>query len=85
VATFGCSTCDFMGGFLGGVSAKWLVIAAVTSQDLELSQSVVQIARKLGARTLSIAEPDLGFDGKCDYFRGRFPPGLIAFSLDWFT
>ena len=67
VPTFGCSTCDFMGGFLGGVSAKWLVIAAVTGQDLELSQSVVQIARKLGARTLSIAEPDMGFDGKCDH------------------
>jgi len=67
VPTFGCSTCDFMGGLLGGVTGKWLVIAAVTSQDLELSQSVVQIARKLGARTLSIAEPDLGFDGKCDH------------------
>jgi glucosamine--fructose-6-phosphate aminotransferase (isomerizing) len=53
------STDGLLNGPVGGLDARWLVVALVTPVDLEQTRELLGVVRSLGARSLCICAPGL--------------------------
>ena len=67
VPTQGGRTSALLNGPIGALNAKWLLVALVTSQDKDVNEKVLRIARNLQAYTLCVTEPGLSFAEAPDY------------------
>jgi len=67
VATRYDTTDGLLNGPVGALTDQWLVVPLVTAHDVGLSQELLRVARRFGACSLCITEPNLELEGVADH------------------
>jgi len=57
------TTDGMLSGPVGGVDRRWLVVALVATEDLQMTRELLRVTRELGGHTLAISAPGLDLLG----------------------